>query len=111
MAVVASVSVLAVNTSAKQITENERTVRDALSEKTAQIQELVSVISSKASTNKLTLEMINYGMREIVIEDVLVDGQRSDFVLKNTGVIIANKTIPKKQIILLETNMQAVPFN
>ncbi|MGI0004297.1 MAG: hypothetical protein ACREAX_03265 [Candidatus Nitrosotenuis sp.] len=102
--VVATVSFLAVNVSTKQITENEKTITEALHEKSTQIQELMSVLSSKTNSNKIILEIINYGMKEITLDSVLVDGTESMFVLKYDGAIITNKTIPKKKIIVLETN-------
>lgn len=103
--VVAVASLLAVNTSSKQITESEKTVEGALSQKSMQIQELVSIISSKAVSNKVLVEMINYGLKDIMIADVLVDGRKAGFILKDGDVIVPINTIPKKKILVLETNM------
>ncbi len=104
VAVVAVASFLAVNTSTKQIAENEKTVEETLSEKGMQIQELLSVISSREVPSKIIIEMINYGIKDIVLDSVHVDGRKSAFILKNGDVIITNKIIPKKEILILETN-------
>ena len=103
--VIATTSVLATNASSKQIAENEKTVTEALHEKSTQIQELISVISIKTNSNKIILEVLNYGIKEIIIDKVLVDGRESAFILKDGNLIITHNTIPKKKILVLETNM------
>ncbi|MGQ0771730.1 MAG: hypothetical protein ACT4NT_03035 [Nitrososphaerota archaeon] len=104
--VIATASFLAVSISSKQTLENEKTITEALHEKNTQIQELVSVISQKTQPNKIVLEMINYGLKEITIQKVLVDGNESEFVIKNDhGALFTNNTIPKKTILVLEANM------
>ena len=106
LAVIATASFLAVSGSSKQTLENEKTVAEALHEKSTQIQELVSVISQKVQPNKIILEIINYGLKEITIQKVLVDGNESTFAIKNDqGALFTNNTIPKKTILVLEANM------
>lgn len=103
IAVITTASFLAVTASSKQIMESKTTVSEALHEKGAQIQELVSVITSKADSSKISLEMLNYGMMEITVDDVLVDGKKSAFTIKENGAALPN-TIPKKKLVVLETN-------
>ncbi|MFY9301236.1 MAG: hypothetical protein WAO91_08615 [Candidatus Nitrosotenuis sp.] len=103
IAVIATASFLAVTVSSKQIMESKTTVSEALHEKGVQIQELVSVITSKADSKKISLELLNYGMKEIIVDDVFVDGKKSAFVLKENGMALSD-TIPKKKIVVLETN-------
>jgi flagellin-like protein len=104
VATIAVASLLAATTSSKQITESEKTIEEELSNKAAQIQELLGVISAKTASDKISLEIINYGLKEIVLESVLVDGKESGFALKDDDIIITNNTIPKKRILVLETN-------
>ncbi len=103
--IIATASVLATNAASKQITENEKTVTEALHQKSTQVQELMSVISSKTNSNKIILEVLNYGIKEIIIDKVLVDGRESAFILKDGNIITTHNAIPKKKILVLETNM------
>jgi flagellin-like protein len=103
IAVISTASFLAVTASSKQILEKKTTVSEALHEKGTQIQELVSVITSKADSGKISFELLNYGIKEITVDDVLVDGKKSAFTIKENGKNTSN-IIPKKKIIVLETN-------
>ena len=106
LTVIATASFLAVSSSSKQTLENEKTIAEALHEKNTQIQELVGVISQKVHPNKIILEIINYGLKEITIQKVLIDGNESTFIIKNDhGTLFTNNTIPKKTILVLEANM------
>ena len=105
IAVIAAASFLATGTSTKQTIGNERTVSEALQQKGMQIQELVSVIDCKTNPDKIILEMVNYGVKTITIDRVLVDGAESGFAIKHKGLTLQNNTIPKKAIFVLETNM------
>ncbi len=106
LAVIATASFLAVNGSSKQTLENEKTVAEALHEKSTQVQELISVISKKVQPSKMVLEIINYGLKEITIQKVLVDGNESTFAIMNDhGMLFTNNTIPKKTILVLEADM------
>lgn len=106
MAVIATVSFLALNNSSKQTMENEKTVTEALYEKSTQIQELLSVIGHKTNSGKIQLELFNYGLKEIILDGVFVDGKEASFVLSDgSGVVFVNNTFAQKKIMMLETNM------
>lgn len=105
VAVVAAASFLAVSSSSKRTMEGEKTVAEALRDRNMQVQELIGIISQRTQPDRVILEIINYGMKEITLEKILVDGKESEFVLKDDTVVLANKTIPKKKIVVLEANM------
>jgi hypothetical protein len=53
--------------------------------------------------NKITLELLNYGTRNIRIVDVLVDGKAAQFlVIGYDGSEIASKTLEPSRITLLQ---------
>lgn len=94
MAVIATVSFLALNNSSNQTMENEKTVTEALYEKSTQIQELISVIGHKTNSGKIQLELFNYGLKEIILDGVFVDGKEASFVLYDgEGIVFANNTL------------------
>lgn len=105
MAVIATTSILALGASSKQTLDGEKTVADALHDKGAQIQELLSVIQQNIHPDKIKLEVFNYGLKDIVIEAVLVDGKKTTYVLHDSyGQAFTNNTIPQRKIMVLEAN-------
>ncbi|MFN3654206.1 MAG: hypothetical protein ACK4TO_02635 [Candidatus Nitrosotenuis sp.] len=104
MGVIATTSILALGASSKQMLDSEKTVADALHEKGAQIQELLSVIQQNVQPDKIKLEIFNYGLKDIVLKAVLVDGKKTMYLLHDSnGQVFANNTIPQRKIMVLET--------
>lgn len=103
--VVATASFLAASSSSKQTVESSKTVAETLRDKGMRVQELIGVISSKIESDRVVLEIINYGTKDITLEKVLVDGKESEFVLKEGTVEFVNNTISKKRILVLEASM------
>ncbi|MEW6043991.1 MAG: hypothetical protein AB1608_06975 [Thermoproteota archaeon] len=105
MAVIATTSMLALGASSKQTLDSEKTVAGALNDKGAQIQELLSVIQQNVQPTKIRLEVFNYGLKDIVLEAVLVDGKKTTYLLSDSyGQAFANNTIPQRKIMVLEAN-------
>lgn len=105
MAVIATASILALGASSKQMLDSEKTVADALHDKGAQIQELLSVIQQDIQSDRIRLEVFNYGLKDIVLEAVLVDGKKTTYLLHDgNGQAFANNTIPQRKIMVLETD-------
>lgn len=104
IAVVATASFLALNGASKKITESQYSVADALELKRMQIQELLSIISKKSVGNTITVELLNYGLKDIVIAEVLVDGDRAPYALvDSSGANLDGKIIRSK---ILELQIQ-----
>jgi len=102
LAVIATASFFALSNFAKNTEDNSMSVSDALERKGEQALELVSVISKDVLQNKITLELLNYGTRNIRIVDVLVDGKAAQFlVIGYDGSEIASKTLEPSRITLL----------
>lgn len=105
MAVIATMSILALGASSRQTLDSEKTVADALHDKGAQIQELLSVIQQDVQLGKIRLEVFNYGLKDIVLEAVLVDGKKTTYLLYDSnGHAFTNNTIPQRKIMVLETD-------
>lgn len=99
LAVIATVSYFALSGSSKKTIDAERTVADVIEVKGSQVQELLAVISKNASPNSITLELLNYGKRDIIVERVFVDGNLFDFAVSDSdGNIFPNNTIPPRKI-------------
>lgn len=104
IAVVATASFLALNGASKKITESQYSVADALELKGMQIQELLSIISKKSVGNTITVELLNYGLKDIIITEVLVDGDRAPYALvDSSGSNLDGKIIRSK---ILELQIQ-----
>ena len=115
IAVIAASSFLALNNASKKIIENQHSVYDALESKGSQIQEVISIISKKSVGNAITVELLNYGLKDITVTEVLVDGTGSPYTLVDSSgtsqdiKIIRNKIlalkIPKSgQTVQINTN-------
>jgi hypothetical protein len=103
LVVIATASFFALSNSVKNTEDNSMSVSDALERKGEQALELVSVISKDVSQNKMTLELLNYGTRNIRIADVLVDGKAAQFLMIGyDGSEIASKTLEPSRMTLLE---------
>lgn len=103
LVVIAAASFFALSNSAKNMEDSSMSVSDALERKGAQALELVSVISKDVLQNKITLELLNYGTRNIRIEDVLVDGKVAQFLMiGHDGSQIASKTLEPGRITLVQ---------
>jgi len=70
LVVIATASYFALSESSKRIIDNEKTVTDTLEIKGSQIQELLSVITINTTLGNTTLEILNYGTKNIVIDRV-----------------------------------------
>lgn len=104
IAVVAAASFLALNGASKKITESQYSVADALELKRMQIQELLSIISKKSVGNTIIVELLNYGLKDIIITEVLVDGDRAPYALvDSSGANLDGKIIRSK---ILELQIQ-----
>jgi hypothetical protein len=105
LAVIAAASFFALSNSAKNTEENSMSVSDALERKGEQALELISVISKDVTQNKMTLELLNYGTRNIRIADVLVDGKAAQFfVIGYDGSEVASKTLEPSRMTLLQVS-------
>jgi hypothetical protein len=103
LAVVAAVSYLALSGSTQRTVDTQRSVADLIEQKGSQVQELLSVISRDTSANKVTLEIMNYGIKSIIIDKVFLDGTQSPFsLLDSDGSVFFNQTVPPKQIMMLQ---------
>jgi len=99
LAVIATVSYFALSGASKKTIDAERTVTDVIELKGSQVQELLSVISKNASPGSITLELLNYGKKDITIERVFVDGSPFAFTVSDSdGNVYSNNTITPKKI-------------
>jgi hypothetical protein len=104
LAVIATVSYFALGGSIKRTIDNERTITDAISLKGFQVQELISIISTKI-TDTTTLELINYGPNDIIIDKVFLDGNSLPFTVSDSnGDVFLNNTISPKEIMVLQVD-------
>lgn len=103
MGVVAGVSFLALSSSAKQVISNQRSVNEILDDKNSQIQELLSIINYTVDSGKINLELFNYGVQEIKISRILVDGTDANYTIYLQDGTPTN-TIPQKTLITLEVS-------
>lgn len=85
LAVIAASSFMALNNTSKKIIEGQHSVHDALESKSSQIQEAISVISKKSDGNAITIELLNYGPRDITVTEVLVDGTGSQYTIADSS--------------------------
>lgn len=100
--VISTSSYYALSNSSQRITDNQRSAIDMMNLKNAQTQELISIISRDVSQETITLEMVNFGTKTIVIDSVFVDSIKYDFVLSNsTGYVFDNNVIPVREIMVL----------
>lgn len=100
--VISTSSYYALSNSSQRITDNQRSAIDMMNLKNAQTQELISIISRDVSQETITLEMVNFGTKTIVIDSVFVDSIKYDFVLSNsTGYVFDNDVIPVREIMVL----------
>jgi hypothetical protein len=102
IAVIASTSFLALNSTSKKIIENQNSVADTLEIKGGQIQELLSIISKKSVGNTITAELLNYGLKDITITAVLVDGTNSAYTLVDSNGADQSNKIIRKEILTLQ---------
>lgn len=101
IAVVATASFLALNGASKKILDAQHSVEDALELKGRQIQELLSIISKKSVRDMITVELVNYGLKDIVIAEILVDGVDAPYTLVDSnGVNLTDKIIRNKILTL-----------
>lgn len=101
IAVVATASFLALNGASKKTIEAQHSVADALELKRMQIQELLTIISKKSVGNTITVELLNYGLKDIIITEILVDGDIAPYVLVDSnGANLADKIIRNKILVL-----------
>lgn len=101
IAVIATASFLALNGASKKTIEKQHSVADTLEFKGSQIQELLSIISKKSVGNTTTIELLNYGLKNITVTEVLIDGIGSSYTLvDSSGANQANKIIRKEILIL-----------
>lgn len=101
IAVIATASFLALNGASKKTIESQHSVANALELKGSQIQELLSIISKKSVGNTITVELLNYGLKDIIITTVLVDGERTSYTLvDSSGTNLTDKIIRNKILIL-----------
>ncbi|HSA97535.1 MAG TPA: hypothetical protein VLF17_00450 [Candidatus Nitrosotenuis sp.] len=102
IAVIAASSFLALNNASKKIIENQYSIHDALESKSSQIQEVISIISKKSVGNAITVELLNYGLKDIVITEVLVDGAGSSYILMDSGGANQDNKITRNKILVLQ---------
>lgn len=101
IAVVATASFLALNGASKKTIETQHSIADTLELRGSQIQELLSIISKKSVGNTITVELLNYGLKDIIIAEVLVDGMLASYTLvDSSGTNLDDKIIRNKILIL-----------
>lgn len=102
LAVIATSSFLALNNMSKKIIENQHSVRDMLELRGSQIQETISIISKKSEDEAIAVELLNYGSRDIVITQVMVDGVSSPYTLADSGGAYQDNKVIRNKILLLQ---------
>lgn len=102
LAVIAASSFLALNNTSKKIMESRNSIHDALELKGSQIQEAISIISKKSTGNAITVELLNYGSKDIVITEVLVDGTISPYILADSSGANQDNKIIRSKILSLQ---------
>lgn len=103
LGVVAGSSFVALSGATKSIEREESSIADSIRARADQLQELVSVISKKMSPDGITVEIINYGTRNITILQAFADGILRPFSLSDQdGVVFENNTIPPKKIMTVQ---------
>lgn len=102
LTVIAASSFLALNNTSKQIMENQRSVHDALESKGSQILEAISIISKKSAGNAITVELLNYGLKDIMITEVLVDGIGSSYIIVDSSGADQDNRIIRNKILSLQ---------
>jgi len=110
IAIVATASFLALNGASKKTIETQHSVADALELKGSQIQELLSIISKKSVGNTITVELLNYGLKDIIITEILVDGTAASYALvDSSGTNLVDKIIRNKILTLqVQKNGQTI---
>jgi flagellin-like protein len=105
LAVIAAASYFALSESSKRTIDNERTVTDIIEIKGSQIQELLSVITVNTTPQNTTLEILNYGTKNIIIDRVFLDGIPLPFTLSDSdGSVLLNHTMLPKDIMTLQVS-------
>lgn len=102
IAIITTVSFLTLNGTLKKTIENQNSVSDALELKSGQIKELLSIISKKSIENTIVIELLNYGPKDIIIIQVLVDGTSSSYVLTNSDGADQSDKIIRNKILTLK---------
>ena len=102
LTVIAASSFLALNNTSKQIMENQRSVHDTLELKGSQILEAISIISKKSAGNAITVELLNYGLKDIMITEVLVDGIGSSYIIVDSSGADQDNRIIRNKILSLQ---------
>lgn len=102
LAVIAASSFVALNNTSKKITEGQHSVHDALESKSSQIQETISIISKRSTGNAITLELLNYGPRDITVTEVLVDGTGSPYALMDSNGEVQDSKMIRSRILTLQ---------
>ena len=102
IAVIATASFLALNGASKKTIEKQHSVEDMLESKSSQIQEMLSIISKKSIGNITTVELLNYGLKNITITEVLVDGVGSSYTLVDSSGKNQDNKIIRKEILTLQ---------
>ncbi|TBR21258.1 MAG: hypothetical protein EPO63_08845 [Candidatus Nitrosotenuis sp.] len=101
LAVIAASSFLALNNASKRIIENQNSIHDALELKGGQIQEAISIISKKSDGDTITVELLNYGLKDIVITEILVDGTSSPYTLVDSSGTSQDSKMIRNRILSL----------
>ncbi|WKT57204.1 hypothetical protein QVH35_07115 [Candidatus Nitrosotenuis chungbukensis] len=102
IAVVATASFLAISGASKKTAETQHSVADALELKGRQVQELLSIISKKSAGDTITIELLNYGLKDIIITDVLVDGTGAPYTLVDSSGVNQDGKIIRNKILALQ---------
>jgi hypothetical protein len=104
LAVIATASYFALNGTTKRTIDEERTISDAIELKGSQIRELLSVISTNISASSISMEILNYGTSDIIVEQVFIDGTPQPFTIFDSDGNILNHTVSPRKIITLHIN-------
>lgn len=102
LAVIATASFLALNNASKRINESQQSIHDALESKGSQVQEAISIISKESTSNVITVELLNYGLKDITVTEVLVDGAGSQYTIIDYNNAIQGNKIVRNKILTLQ---------
>lgn len=102
LAVMATVSFYALGNSVSNTAEHKLSISNTLEQKGKQNLELLAVITESISQDQITLELINYGTREFLIDAVFVDGIVTSFTVSHSDGIDSNRVLEPRQLMILQ---------
>lgn len=101
LAVTGTIMAVVVSSSSYHVSSDQDTVSESIKMSTQRVRELVSVIDITKNPDSTAIELINYGVTEIPIKSVMVDGKESPYTIKTHDENQLSK-LPVREIVMIE---------